>query len=397
MPRALDTHAPDAHRDGGAKPAAAAPLPAAPDTTRILWLQRAAGNQAVAAQLARRPAPAPAPAASPTPAAPPAGAHAKVVAGPPQTHGVERGEEGPHPGADLESGTDTVTLTVLIRDLNLKGRDPATIDWLHEPGVAIEATRGRIPKPVLSAAISALNAHVRVHGKDIAEIALDAKASVDQHGSPSAHAELKAEVQLSATFSISAGTSLSAGPRKEGDEEGGIPLAPHGSSVSLDWSPMSIALKATLGAPSGEQRPGIVDYGPDMEEGKIGAHVAAQLSPAELGPFSPTKIVNELLDSLNAARGAEATWAMHLGVMSDKEIPPGITRALARAADLVVRAKPSLRRVESIRVTMLRSDEAEKREKAVRWFVIPVGSVTVASTPAAPAEPPPRRTWGAPD
>ena len=394
MPRALDTRAPDAHHEGAAEPAAM-PRPAPPDTARILWLQRAAGNHAVAAQLARQPA-APAPAATPQPAAPPAGAHAKVVNGPPQTQGVERGEEGPRAGADLESGSDTVTLTFLIRDLNLKGRDPSTIDWLHEPGVAIEASRGRVPKPVLTAAISALNAHVRVHGKDIAEIALDAKAGVDHEGSPSAHAELKAEVQLSATFSISAGTGLSVSPRKEGDE-GGVPLAPHGSSVNLDWSPLSIALKAVLGAPSGEKRPGLVDYGPDMEEGKIGAHVAAQLSPAELGPFSPTKIVNELLDALNAARGAEATWAMHLGVMTDKEIPPGLTRALARAADLVVRAKPSLRRVESIRVTMLRSDEAAKREQAVRWFVIPIGSVTVASTPAAPPEPPPRRTWGAPD
>ena len=88
---------------------------------------------------------------------------------------------------------------------------------------------------------------------------------------------------------------------------------------------------------------------------------------------------------------------MHMGVLRDEEIPPRISRTLARAADLIVSAKPSLRRVESIRVTMLRSGETDKREQAVRWFVIPVGSETVSSNPAAPPEPPPRRTWGAPD
>jgi hypothetical protein len=369
--RALDTRAPDEHREGVAEPA-----PAAPPAHRVLWLQRAAGNRAVAAQLARQPARPPAIYGNPPPAGPPAGAHGRVVNGPPQTHGVERKDAGAHPGAELESGPDDVTLTFLIKDFHLKGRDPATIDWLHEPGVAVQMTRGRVPQPVVTAAISALNAHIRVHGKDIAEIALDAKAGIDHAGKPEAEAELKAEVQVSSTFSIVAGT---------------------GVGMHLDWSPMSISLKAELGKPDKEQRPGVVDYGPDMADGKIGTHVAGQLQRAELGPFEPTTIVDELLTALNAARGAEATWAMHIGGMRDEEIPPRLSRTLARAADAIVRAKPSLRRVQSIRVTLLRSDDAEKREKAVRWFVIPVGTETVSSNPAAPPEPPPQRTWGAPD
>jgi hypothetical protein len=130
-----------------------------------------------------------------------------------------------------------------------------------------------------------------------------------------------------------------------------------------------------------------------MEEGKIGAKVASQLARDELGPFEPTTIVDELLSAMNAAKGGEAQWAMHLGEMADKEIPPGIVRTLARAADLIARAKPSLRRVSAVRVTMLRSDPATKQESAVRWFVLPLGASTVSTTPG----PAPQRTWGAPD
>ena len=41
MPRALDTRAPDEHRDGAAEPAAAE-VPTPPGPSGILWLQRAA-------------------------------------------------------------------------------------------------------------------------------------------------------------------------------------------------------------------------------------------------------------------------------------------------------------------------------------------------------------------
>ncbi len=374
-----------------------APVPVAPaGPAQVLWLQRAAGNQAVAAQLARQPAPTGLPDKAPS-SAPPVAGQSRVVGAPPPTRGVESGEDGPRPGADLASGAESVTLTFLIRDLHLKGRDPATIDWLHEPGVEVEATRGRVPKPVLTAAISALNHHLRIHGKDIAEIALGAKAGVDHEGTPSAGAELKAQVQISSTFSITAGTSIGAAPRTEGEPDPGkVPLSPHGSSVNLEWSPISIGAQFKLGTPEAPKRPGVVDYSQDMAEGVIGAYVAGQLSREELGPFEPTKIVNELLEAMNAARGDEAEWTMHLGVMAEKEIPPGIGRTLSRAADLIVRAKPSLARLQSVRVKMLRSDEAEKRETAVRWLVLPLGAVTVASTPL-PAPAPPQRTWGAPD
>jgi len=366
MPRAPHTRAPDARREAepGAAPARPAPIPT-DGPSRVLWLQRAAGNRAVAAQLARQPAPAP--------AAAPAG---KVVGAPPPTS-----VEGPQPGADLGAGAETVTLTFVIRDLHLKGRDPTAIDWLHEPGVEVEATRGRVPQPVLSAGISALNYHLRIHGKDIAEVALGVKGGVDHEGTPEAGAEVKAQVAISATFSISAGTSLKASP-----EDG---------RVTLEWSPVSIGAQVKLGGGGDDgARPGTTDYGPDMAEGRIGASVASQLSRDELGPFEPTTIVDELLSAMNAAKGGEAQWAMHLGELADKEIPPGIVRTLARAADLIARAKPSLRRVTAVRVTMLRSDPATKQESAVRWFVLPVGGATVSATPAAA---PAQRTWGAPD
>ena len=131
-----------------------------------------------------------------------------------------------------------------------------------------------------------------------------------------------------------------------------------------------------------------------MEDGKAGAWVAGQLSGAELGPLDKTTVVDELLGAMRSAKGDEAAWTMHLGVMKDEEIPPGITRTLTRAAQLIVQAKPTLRGLRAVRVTMMREDEAEKREKVVRWTVLPLGSATVSSTPAAPAAP---RTWGAPD
>ena len=398
MARPPHIRAPDARRDDRhdrATEAAPLPAPAAPTgAAHVLWLQRASGNRAVAAQLARTPAPTGLPDKAPA-AAPSVPGQTKVVGGPPVT-GVERGE-GPRPGADLAAGTDTVTLTFLIRDLHLKGRDPATIDWLHEPGVEIEASRGSVPEPVLNAAISAMNLHVRVHGKDIAELSLGAKAGVDHEGTPSAGAELKAQIQITSTFSITAGTSIGAAPRTGGEpDDSKVPLTAPSASVKLEWSPMSIGVQFKLGKAEEASRPGLVDHGEDMADGKVGGWVAGQLSGGELGPLEATTVVDELLGAMRSARGDEAQWSIHLGVMPEKEIPPGLTRTLTRAAQLIVQAKPSLRTLRAVRVTMLRLDEAEKREKAVRWTVLPLGSVTVASTPV-PAAAPPMRTWGAPD
>jgi hypothetical protein len=399
MARAPHTRAPDGRRDDREDaPAPAAPVaPGATGAARILWLQGAAGNHAVASRLARRPAPAAAGAAGAAAAkapaaAPPVAGATRVVAGPPPLQVADAGE-GPHPSADLAAGAQTVTLTFLIRDLHLKGRDPATIDWLHEPGVEIEATPGRVPKQVLDAAISALNVHVRVHGKDVAEVALGAKVAVGPDGTPSASTELKAQVQVTSTFSITAGTSISAAPRKDGerDEGGGVPLTPEHSRLDLQWSPLSIGVQFKLEQADDPARPGGFDYGPDMEDGKVGAWVAGQLGSGELGQLDPHTVVDELLGAMRAG-GSAASWTMHLGVLKDEEIPAGLTRTLARAAQLIVQAKPSLRTLQSVNVTLLRLDATQQRETVVRRFALPLGSVTVA--PAAPAPAP--RTWGAP-
>jgi hypothetical protein len=390
MARAPHTRAPDARRDGrDDAPAEPAPSPA---VAQVLWLQSASGNRAVANQLARAPAPTGLPDKAPS-SAPSLPGQTKVVAGPPPT-GVE---EGPHPGADLSAGTDTVTLTFVIRDLHLKGRHPSSIDWLHEPGVEVEASRDDISKPALSAAISAMNAHIRGRGDDIAEVALGAKAGVEHDGTPTAGAELKAQIKISTTFSITVGTSLSATPGGEGEQDPGkIPITPHGAGVKLEWTPMSIGVQFKLDKEKEPDRPGVVDYSEDMEDGKADAWAAGQLSAAELGQFDALATVEKLHDAMRAAKGDEAHWTMHLGPMRESEIPAGITRTLTRAAQLLVQAKPSLERLRSVRVTMVRDDEAEKREKAVRYLVLPLGSVTVASTPVAAAAPP-LRTWGAPD
>jgi hypothetical protein len=158
---------------------------------------------------------------------------------------------------------------------------------------------------------------------------------------------------------------------------------------------MSIGVQFKLDKEKEPDRPGVVDYSEDMEDGKADAWAAGQLSAAELGQFDALATVEKLHDAMRAAKGDEAHWTLHLGPMRESEIPAGITRTLTRAAQLLVQAKPSLERLRSVRVTMVRDDEAEKREKAVRYLVLPLGSVTVASTPAAAA--PPLRTWGAPD
>jgi hypothetical protein len=202
---------------------------------------------------------------------------------------------------------------------------------------------------------------------------------------------------VTSTFSITAATSISAGPRAERKpEDDKVPLTPEHSKVNLEWSPMSIGVQFKLGSAEAPDRPGTVDYGPDMEDGKVGAWVAGQLSRDELGPFDATTVVDQLVESMRSAKGAEASWTMHLGAMKEAEIPAGLTRTLTRAAQLVVQAKPSLRTLQAVRVTMLHEDPVEKREKPVRWTVLPLGGVTVSSTPAA-APAPPARTWGAPD
>jgi hypothetical protein len=365
----------------------------------VLWLQGGAGNRAVAAHLARAPAGDAPPAAAPS--GPPAPGQARVVDPPPPQQGVDSGEK--LTNVDLGSEARQVTLTFLIgRDFHLKGRDAATIDWLHEPGVTVKATQGRVPKPVIEAAVAAMNIHIRSHGKDLVEVALSPQAGVSHEGTPSAGGQLQVEVAVTSTFSISAATALGVSPRTEGPpEEGSVPLLPPSSSVDLSWSPMSIAATFKLpepGTPGARgERDKDHDYRRDMEDGKVGAWVAAQISRAELGPdIEPTTVVDELVTAMRATTGPNAQYTMHLGEMEGADLPPGLVRALTRAANLVVQAKPSLSHLSTVSVNMLHYPKGSRQETSLRWVTLGLESETILSNAPAPP-PPPLRTWGAPD
>lgn len=363
----------------------------------MLGLQSGAGNRAVAAYLARAPAATSPPAAPPD--APSVPGQARVVEAPPPQKGVDSGEK--LSNVDLGSEARQVTLTFLIgRDFHLKGRDAATIDWLHEPGVTIKATQGRVPKPAMEAAMAAMNVHIRSHGKDLVEVAVAPQVGMSHEGTPSAGGQLQVEVAVTSTFSITAATGLSASRRSEGPpEEGSIPLLPSTSSVDLSWSPMSIAATFKLpepGTPTPRGEKGKDhDYHPDMEDGKVGGWVAAQISRSELGSIEPTTVVDELVTVMRAAKGSQAQYTMHLGEMDEKALPPGLVRALTRAANLIVQAKPSLSHLSTVNVNMLHYPRDSKQETSLRWVTLGLESGTILSNPALP-EAPPVRTWGAP-
>ncbi|WP_217914854.1 hypothetical protein [Miltoncostaea marina] len=366
---------------------------------RLRALGGAAGNRAVAARLARAPAEAPPVAGPPAPAppSPVTGAGAVRVVGPPAPTRVEGAER--LTDVDVGSGAREVTVTFLVgRDVHLKGREGSAIDWLHEPGVTVTATPGRVPRQVIEAAVAAMNLHLRAHGTDLVEVAVSPQVAVDHEGRPSAGAQLQVEVAVTSTFSLTAATGISAGPRGGGPEDDSVPLAPERSAVDLTWSPMSIAAVFALPEPGGPrgapEGPGH-DYARDMEDGRAGAWVAAQLRPDELGPIDATTLVDDLIGAMRAAHGAEAALVMRLGAMPVAEIPPGVVRALARAASLVVRAKPSLGRLSAVRVDMRHIPPGSDRETSLRWFTIPVAGEAVVTAPAAPAPAAPR-TWGAP-
>lgn len=209
-----------------------------------------AGNAAVGDLIAQR---APAPAVTPTPDAPtreqvPAEAlpkPAKILPPPPPLKGIPTvGEgEGPHPGVDIAADASSITITFVYKDWNFpESEDDAVIDWMHEPNVSIQIVGGNASQPAIQAAISAINIHLRRHGKDLVELSAGPQVGVptDDPRKTSIGAQAQAELHITATFSLTASSTVS-GARN-----------PDTGRVDITWQPISVGVLYHL--PSGKKK-----------------------------------------------------------------------------------------------------------------------------------------------
>ena len=267
-------------------PAAHATVPG-PATTpaAVIWLQSAAGNQAVARSLARRAV-------------------------------LQREPAGP--GVDLGAEARNVTVTMVLRNFNLpKSGDASTIDFLHEPGISIQVSPKQAPEPVLQAALSAINLHLQRHGKDLVEIAVGPQGSVGGGEKPSVGAQAQAQIHVSSTFSITAATSVAA--TAPGEE------SKPGTKVDITWSPMSIGVLYKLGEkdPAREKGEGSEFYKALTPGKDVISWVAGQLDPAEFAApgkdgLDVNKLVTDMFDAMAAAKGDEAQFNVNLGLMHSR-------------------------------------------------------------------------------
>jgi hypothetical protein len=358
----------------------------------VLRLQSAAGNRAVAAQLARSPFDPPAVAAPPAnPPAAAAGAvpgRSRVLGAPAPVQAVDPGD-GVRPAVDIAADASTVSVTLVLRNFNLpQSGDASTIDFLHEPGVSIQVTPGNLPEPVVQAAIAAMNVHLRRHGRDIAELSVNPQASLGADGTPSAGVSAQAELHVTSSFSITVSTSASVRPHQDEPDEGSLRVTPPNSPVDLTWSPFSVGVLFHLDArdPAHEGGEG-PDYAALRDDARVITWVVNQLDRADFasrgaGDLDVSTFVTQLLDAMRAAGGEEAQWAIHLGILQVGDIPPGLSRGLTRAAQLIAGADPTLSRLRRVRVSMFNlPPSGEGAERVVRWTLLPLEGRAV--TPAA--------------
>jgi hypothetical protein len=348
MPRAPREEAADPRRE----PPAAAPAPQrAPDANAaLMWLQRTAGNQAVVQSLARSAALQRAP------------------------------DEGPRPGADVGADASNVTVTFILRDFNVpKSGDASSIDFLHEPGVSIQVAPKQAPEPVVQAAIAAMNVHLGRHGKDLVELSAGPQASVGGDN-PAVGAQAQAEIHVSSTFSITASTSVAAAPPGGELDPGSLRLSKPGASVDITWSPMSLGVLYKLGGkePAREKGQGSQFYAA-LTPGKDAiAWVAGQLDRSEFTTRTGEVVdindrVTQMFDAMAAARGDEAQLNVDLGVLQEADWPPGLTRGLARAGQLLVAARADFAHLRTIRLALLNlPPDGKGAARVVRWKQLPL-------------------------
>jgi hypothetical protein len=360
-------------------PAHVVATPMALDAAGLLRLQATAGNQAVTRSLARRAALAREPATG----------------------------DGASPGADLGADAGNVTVTFVLRDFNLpKSGDTSTIDFLHEPGVSVQVSPKQAPEPVVQAAISAMNVHIGRHGKDLVEISAGPQAQGGGGNKPSVGAQAQAQIHISSTFSVTASTSVAATSPGGELDPGSLQLSKPESSVDITWSPMSLGVLYKLGGTEPPREGGKdSDYYAGITAGKdVIGWVSGQLDRSEFTPrgggepLDVNKLVTDLFDAMLAARGDEAQFNANLGVMQEADWPPGITRGLARAGQLLVGARPDFAHLRLIRLAILNlPPDGKGAPRAVRWKQLPLDSEAVTPATGAPASSgpaPPLRTWG---
>ena len=366
MPRAPREAAADQQPDRPA-PAPVAPAPALDGPAAVMFLQSTAGNQAVARSLARR--------------------------------ALQR--EPASPGVDHAADASNVTVTFILRNFNLpKSRDPSTIDFLHEPGVSFQVAPEQAPKPVVQAALSAMNLHLQRHGNDLVELSVGPQASIGGD-KPTVGAQAQAQIRVSSTFSITASSSLSASrPPQPGEERdpGSVPLSPPGSSVDISWSPVSVGVlfKLESDKKTPPEKGKDSAYYESIQPGKkVIPWVVAQLNPAEFTPpgasysLDITDMVTNLFDAMKK-EGSEVPFDVDIGVQQE---PPGLTRGLARAGTLLAGARPDLAHVQTVRLAILQlPPDGKGSSSPTRWKQLAIGTA-----PVTPPEPPPAptRTWGA--
>ena len=378
--------------------AAPSAAPSAPPTSMpaaLLALQATAGNQAVTRRLlARQPAPtqtgpAPATGAPPPPADVPG--RSKVIDPPDPIRGVAAGAGGDdsvHPAVDLSADARNVTITFVLRNFNLpQSGDASSIDFMHEPSLAIQVSPGT-PQPVIQAAIAAINVHLRAHGRDLVELSVSPQGSLDSSGRPQGGLQGQAELHVTTSFSLTAATSVSVGPHSDTPDPGNVPLPSPDRRFDINWQPFSVGVLFHLDA--ADRQPGggpAIDYDALRSDAALINWVVGQLDRGDFssrgaGQLEVNEFVTQLLDVMRRG-GGEAQWQIHLGVLQEADIPAGLTRGLTRAANLIASANRAASGVTSVRVSMLNLPPGGNGpEHVVRFTVLPVAAQAVP--PPAP-------------
>jgi hypothetical protein len=257
--------------------------------------------------------------------------------------------------------------------------------------VSIQVTPGT-PQPVVQAAIAAINAHLRRHGRDLVEVSVSPQASLDSSGRPAVGAQAQAEIHVTASASLTVASSVSAAPGGGEVDPGSLRLNRPGAAVDLTWSPVSIGVLYHLDAQ--DRRP---DSGPQPDyealrsDARIINWVVGQLDRADFtspgaGELDVSTFVTQLLDAMRRAGGEEAQWNIHIGALQVADFPSGLTRGLTRAAQLVAVASPDVAGVRRVRVSVLNLPrDGNGPERVARWMLLQLDREAVTPAAAPPA------------
>ena len=366
--------APHEKAAGQAPVEAAAPSLGSLGPAGVLALQRAAGNASVTGLLQRDDAPATAqpqqqPAQQAPPPPPPTG---PATPGRTANLGAPPKKEGVQPGVDLAADTQNVTVSVVLRGLDLA--TIGSLDIGHEPSLSFVPSQ--LPQPVIQAAIAALNLHLRNHGNELVELSASPQVGIGGSG-PQAGVQAQAEIHVTTSLSLTVSSSVTVQPRSDEPDPGNLRIGRAGP-VDINWSPVTAGVLWHFGQgaqpPPRDQRP---DEAAERRSAAFIDWVRAQLDPADFDNGQPPDtntrgsmydFVRQLFEAMRSASGRDvADVQFQFGLT---RVPERIMHGLTTAATLIARGDPSLSSLRLVRASIVTEDASGQRH--VRWIPLPL-------------------------